>query len=96
MPLHQQTFRLIYNIVVDVADGRAARGLMDEIAEIAGRISQFRGAIGYGGQTERQLSVFAELSLQQVVEALQQIIAALVFLGNLALIDAVAVFQYQA
>ena len=94
--LHQQTFRLIYYIIVDVADGRAARGLVDEIAEIAGRIGQFGGAIGYSGQPLRQLPVFAEIRLQQVMEALQQIIAALVFLGNLALVDAVAVFQYQA
>ena len=69
---------------------------MDEIAEIARRIGQFGGAIGYGGQTERQLPVFAEIRLQQVMEALQQVVTALVFLGNLALVDAVAVFQYQA
>ena len=53
LTLHQQTFRLIYNIVVDVADGCAARGLMDNITEITGRIGQFGGTIGNGGQTVR-------------------------------------------
>ena len=39
--LHQQTFRLIYNIMMYIADGRAARCLMDDIAEITWRIGQF-------------------------------------------------------
>ncbi len=34
--LHQQTFRLIYYIIVDVADGCAACGLVDNVSEIAG------------------------------------------------------------
>ena len=38
--LHQQTFRLIDNIVVDVADGRTARCLMDDVEKVAGRIGQ--------------------------------------------------------
>ena len=53
LTLHQQTFRLIDNIVVDVADGCAACGLVDNITEIAGRIGQFGGTIGNGGQTIR-------------------------------------------
>ena len=32
MPLHQQTFRLIDNVVVDVADGRATGGFVYYIA----------------------------------------------------------------
>ena len=32
MPLHQQTFRLIDDVVVDVADSRAAGGFVDDIA----------------------------------------------------------------
>ena len=38
--LHQQTFRLIDNIVVDVADGRTARCLMDDVAKVTWRIGQ--------------------------------------------------------
>ena len=53
LTLHQQTFRLIDNIVVDVADGCAACGLVDNITEITGRIGQFGGTIGNGGQTVR-------------------------------------------
>ncbi len=53
MTLHQQTFRLIDNIVVDVADGCAACGLVDNITEIAGRIGQFGSTISNGGQTVR-------------------------------------------
>ena len=53
LTLHQQTFRLIYNIVVDVADGCATCGLVDNITEITGRIGQFGGTIGNGGQTVR-------------------------------------------
>ena len=34
MTLHQQTFRLVYNIVVDVADGRSTRCLVDDITKI--------------------------------------------------------------
>ena len=53
LTLHQQTFRLIDNIVVDVADGCATCGLVDNITEITGRIGQFGGTIGNGGQTVR-------------------------------------------
>ena len=94
--LHEQTLGLIDDVVVDIADGCAACGLADEVAKIARRIGQFGGAIGYGGHTLRQLAVLAKIGLQQVVEPLQQVVAALAFLGKQALVDAVAVFQYQA
>ena len=32
--LHQQTFRLIYNIMMYIADGRAARCLVDDVTKI--------------------------------------------------------------
>ena len=34
MTLHQQTFRLIDNIVVDVANGRSTRCLVDDVTKI--------------------------------------------------------------
>ena len=34
VPPHQQTFRLVYNIVVDVADGRSTRCLVDDVTKI--------------------------------------------------------------
>ena len=40
MPLHQQTLRLIDNVVVDVADGRTARCLVDDVAKVTWRIGQ--------------------------------------------------------
>jgi len=39
--LHQQTFRLIDDVVVDVANGSATSCLVDNIAKITRRISQF-------------------------------------------------------
>ena len=39
--LHEQTLGLIDDVVVDIADGCAACGLADEVAEIARRIGQF-------------------------------------------------------
>ena len=51
--LHEQTLGLIDDVVVDIADGCAARGLVDNITEIAGRIGQFGGTISNGGQTVR-------------------------------------------
>ena len=49
--VHQQALCLVNDVIVDVANGRATRCLVDDIAEITGRIGQFRGAIGDGGQT---------------------------------------------
>ena len=40
MTLHQQTFRLVYYIVVDVANGCTACCLMDNIAKVARRIGK--------------------------------------------------------
>ena len=50
MTLHQQAFRLINNIIMDVADSRTACCLMNDIAEISGRIGQLRGTPGNGGR----------------------------------------------
>ena len=49
--VHQQALSLIDDVVVDVADSRATCCLVNNVAEITGRIGQFRGAIGDGGQT---------------------------------------------
>ena len=49
--VHQQALCLVNDVIVDVANGRATRCLVDDIAEVTGRIGQFRGAIGDGGQT---------------------------------------------
>ena len=51
--VHQQTLGLVDDEIVDVADGGAARGLMDEVAEVSGRVSQFRGAPSDSGQAVR-------------------------------------------
>ena len=93
--VHEQALGLVDDIVVDVADGRAACRLVDDVAEITRRIGQFRSAIGNGGQALSQLPILAEILLQQVVKAFQEVAAALVLIGELPLIDAVAVFQYQ-
>ena len=50
MPLHQQAFRLIDNVVMDVADSRATCGFVDDVAEVARRIGQLGSAPGDGGQ----------------------------------------------
>ena len=41
MALHEQTFGLVDDIIVDVANGCSAGGLVDEIAKVARGISQF-------------------------------------------------------
>ena len=38
--VHEQALGLVDDIVVDVADGRSASGLVDNVAEITWRISQ--------------------------------------------------------
>ena len=38
MTLHQQTFRLIDDIIMDVTDGCAACSLVDDVAKITRRI----------------------------------------------------------
>ena len=63
MTLHQQTFRLIYYIIMNVADGGAARCLMDNIAKVARRIGKLGGAPRNGGQTLRKLSILTEIGL---------------------------------
>ena len=45
-PLHQEGFCLIDDEGMDIADGGAAGRLVDYVAEVAGRISQFTGAPG--------------------------------------------------
>jgi len=43
----------------------------------------------------RQLSILTEILLQQVVEAFQEVAAAIAFFRELSQVDSVAVFQYQ-
>ena len=71
VPLHQQTLGLIDDIVVDVADCCATRCLVDDVTEIAWRICQFRGTVADAWQTVRQLSVLAEIRLEQIVKTFQ-------------------------
>ena len=71
MALHEQTFGLIDDIIVDVANGCSTGGFVDEVTKIARGIGQFRSTIGDGWQAVRELTVLAEIGLQQVVEALQ-------------------------
>lgn len=93
--VHQQTLGLVDYVCVYVAYGSTASLPMHHIAKITWGISQFRGTIGYGGQTERELAVLTEILLQQIVKAFQYVVAILVFFRDLTLIDAVAVFQYE-
>ena len=48
--VHEQALGLVDDIIMDVADGRSTCRLVDDVAEITWRISQFRGAIGDGRQ----------------------------------------------
>ena len=78
VPLHQQTLGLIDDIVVDVTDSRSARCLVDDVTEIAWRICQLRSTVADAGQTVRQLSVLAEIRLEQIVKAFQQVVGTFV------------------
>lgn len=91
--VHEQALGLVDDIVVDVADGRSSCRLVDDVAEITRRIGQFRSAIGNGGQALSQLPILAEILLQQVVKAFQEIATAIIFFRKLPLVDPVAVFQ---
>ena len=93
--VHQQTLGLVDYVCVYVAYGSTACLPMHHIAKITWGISQFRGTIGYGGQTERELAVLTEILLQQIVKAFQYVVAILIFFRDLTLIDAVAVFQNE-
>ena len=93
--VHEQALRLVDDVIVDVADGRSSCRLVDDVAEITWRISQLGGTIGDSGQALRQLPILAEILLQQVVKAFQEVAAAIIFLGELSQVDSVAVFQYQ-
>ena len=94
--LHQQNFRLIDNVVVDVANSCATSCLVDNIAKITRRISQFESAPSDGRQTLHQLTVLTKIGLKQVVKALQQVSLSPILFEKLALIDAVTLFQNQA
>lgn len=94
--LHQQAFRLIDDVVVYVADGCAACGLVDQIAKVMGRVGQLGGTPGDGGQALGQLAVLAEIGLQQVVKTFQQVGLSPILFRQLALVDAITVLQYQA
>ena len=39
MPLHQKTLRLIDDIIMYITDSSAARGLVDNVTKVSGRIS---------------------------------------------------------
>ena len=93
--VHQQTLGLLDYVCVYVAYGSTACLPMHHIAKITWGISQFRGTIGYGGHTERELAVLTEILLQQIVKAFQYVVAILIFFRDLTLIDAVAVFQNE-
>ena len=67
--LHQQTFRLIDNVVVDVANSCATSCLVDDIAKITRRIGQFGGTPSDGWQALYQLTVLTKIGLKQVVKA---------------------------
>ena len=75
--VHQQTLGLVDYVCVYVAYGSTACLPMHHIAKITWGISQFRGTIGYGGQTERELAVLTEILLQQIVKAFQYVVAIL-------------------
>ena len=96
MTLHQQTLCLIDDVVVNVANGRASCCLVDDVAKIARRIGQFGGTPRDSRQALRQLAILAEIGLQQVLKAFQQVGFSPILFRQLAQVYAVAVFQYQA
>ena len=47
--VHQQALGLVDDVVVDVSDGRASCGLVDDVAEVARGLGQLGSAVGDGG-----------------------------------------------
>ena len=94
--LHEQALGLIDDVVVDVAYSCATSCLVDNVAKITRRISQFGSTPSDGRQTLHQLPVLTKIGLQQIVKALQQVSLSPILFEKLALIDAVTVLQNQA
>ena len=69
---------------------------MHHVAKVARRICQFRSQIAHRRQSVAVLLSFQEILLQQSVHPFQQVIRILVFFRKLALIDALAILQYQS
>ena len=78
--VHQQARGLVDDVVVDVSDGCAACGLVDDVAEVAGRIGQLGSTIGNGRQAMSKLPILTEILLEPGMEAFQQVAAAFVLL----------------
>ena len=58
MTFHQKVLSLVYHEGVDIADGSAAGGLMDHVAEVASGLGQFAGTVCYGRETLLVLQSF--------------------------------------
>ena len=92
---HEERFRLVDDEIMDIADGRAAGGMMNHITEVSGRISQFRCAPGNAGKALFVLQAFGEIIYQQAVEAFEDVTFAAFLLGELPKVDSLAVGQNQ-
>ena len=94
--VHQQVLALVDHIGVNVVDGGPARSLMNQIAEIARRIGQFRSTICHGGQPLLQLPAFQKIAFKQGVETLENIVRKIDVRRKLTKVNAVAVIQYES
>ena len=71
--VHQEILALLDHERMDVADGGAAGGLVDDIPQITGRIGQFFGAVPDGGDAQVQLPALQIIVPEQLMEALEQV-----------------------
>ena len=94
-PFHQESLGLVDNEGMDIADGCAAGSMVNHIAEIAGRISQFAGTPGNCREALFVLKSLGEIIHQQAVEAFEDVAFAAFFFGKLAQVNALAVVQNQ-
>ena len=78
-----------------MAARRAARGLLDDIAEVVGRHAQFVGAILHGGQAEALLEPILEIVAQQVVEADEDVGVLNLTGDELAVVETLAEVEHQ-
>ena len=78
--VHQQALGLVDDVIVDVSDGCAACGLVDDVAEVTRRIGQFGSTVSNGRQAMSKLPILAEILLEQGMETFQQVAAAFVLL----------------
>ena len=80
MTIHQEVFALFNHENVDVANRRTAGRFVNDVAQVAGRISQLLCTVPDGGNAEIHLPAIQIVLPEKAVEAFENVRGAFVFL----------------